>query len=215
MEYSGAIIDSHMHLWDLNNDYQWLKTNNSNVEKLIGNYDKIKKNFLASDYIKLFAKFNVTKAVHLQAIGFLDNPVLETMWLQQQFDTTGMPNAIIAHADLTLPNIEQILLQHCQYSNMRGIRMILNCHEIDYLERAESQKIIFENGYSSQKGSVKTAPIVIGNNVWINFNSYIRKGVRIGDGAIIGACSVVTKDVEPFTLVAGNPAKIVRKLDTK
>ena len=90
-----------------------------------------------------------------------------------------------------------------------------DCHEIDYLERAESQKIIFENGYSSQKGSVKTAPIVIGNNVWINFNSYIRKGVRIGDGAIIGACSVVTKDVEPFTLVAGNPAKIVRKLDTK
>ena len=152
MEYSGAIIDSHMHLWDLNNDYQWLKTNNSNVEKLIGNYDKIKKNFLASDYIKLFAKFNVTKAVHLQAIGFLDNPVLETMWLQQQFDTTGMPNAIIAHADLTLPNIEQILLQHCQYSNMRGIRMILNYHEIDYLCMADRgdymQDKCWQSGFS-------------------------------------------------------------------
>lgn len=53
------------------------------------------------------------------------------------------------------------------------------------------------------------SPITIGRNVWIGFSSTILKGVNIGDGAIIGANSVVTKDIPPFTIAAGNPAKIV------
>jgi virginiamycin A acetyltransferase len=52
---------------------------------------------------------------------------------------------------------------------------------------------------------------VIGNDVWIGQNAVILTGVRIGDGAIIGANSVVGKDVEPYTIVAGNPAKVLRK----
>ncbi len=54
--------------------------------------------------------------------------------------------------------------------------------------------------------------IIIEDKVWVGFNSIILKGVRIGEGAIIGAGSVVTKDVEPFTVVAGNPAKFVKKI---
>ena len=52
---------------------------------------------------------------------------------------------------------------------------------------------------------------VVGNDVWIGQNVTILPGVHIGDGAIIGLNSVVTKDVPPYTIVAGNPAKIVRK----
>ena len=52
---------------------------------------------------------------------------------------------------------------------------------------------------------------VLGNDVWIGQNVTILPGVHIGDGAIIGLNSVVTKDVPPYTIVAGNPAKIVRK----
>ena len=52
---------------------------------------------------------------------------------------------------------------------------------------------------------------VIGNDVWIGQNAVILPGVHIGDGAIIGANSVVGNDVEPYTIVAGNPAKILRK----
>ena len=52
---------------------------------------------------------------------------------------------------------------------------------------------------------------VIGNDVWIGQNALILPGVQIGDGAIIGANSVVGSDVEPYTIVAGNPAKIIRK----
>lgn len=53
--------------------------------------------------------------------------------------------------------------------------------------------------------------IIVGNDVWIGFEATIMPGVKIGDGAIIGAKSVVTKDVEPYSIVAGNPAKVINK----
>ncbi|SEK56527.1 CatB-related O-acetyltransferase [Ruminococcus albus] len=52
---------------------------------------------------------------------------------------------------------------------------------------------------------------VVGNDVWIGQNAVILPGVHIGDGAIIGANSVVGSDVEPYTIVAGDPAKVLRK----
>jgi acetyltransferase-like isoleucine patch superfamily enzyme len=56
-------------------------------------------------------------------------------------------------------------------------------------------------------------PVWIGDDVWIGSNSVILKGCTIGNGAIIASGSIVTKNVEPFTIVAGNPAKLVKKLD--
>ena len=53
-------------------------------------------------------------------------------------------------------------------------------------------------------------PIIIGENCWIGENSRIQKGVKIGDNAIVAACSVVTKDVPANSIAAGNPAKIVK-----
>jgi acetyltransferase-like isoleucine patch superfamily enzyme len=53
--------------------------------------------------------------------------------------------------------------------------------------------------------------VVIGNDVWIGYGAMILSGVTIGDGAVIGAGSVVTKDVEPYSIVAGNPAKLINK----
>ena len=52
---------------------------------------------------------------------------------------------------------------------------------------------------------------VIGNDVWIGQNATIMPGIHIGDGAIIGANSLVSKDVEPYTIVAGNPIRVIRK----
>lgn len=52
---------------------------------------------------------------------------------------------------------------------------------------------------------------VVGNDVWIGQNTTILPGVHIGDGAIIGMNSVVGSDVEPYTIVAGNPAKLIRR----
>jgi virginiamycin A acetyltransferase len=53
--------------------------------------------------------------------------------------------------------------------------------------------------------------IVIGNDVWIGFEAVVLAGVTIGDGAIIGSRAVVTKDVEPYSIVGGVPAKLIRK----
>lgn len=59
--------------------------------------------------------------------------------------------------------------------------------------------------------SVSKGNVIIGNDVWIGNQAVIMSGVMIGDGAIIGANSVVTKDVQPYSIVAGNPAKFIRK----
>lgn len=60
--------------------------------------------------------------------------------------------------------------------------------------------------------AVPSAPIQIKNGVWIGRDALILKGVTIGEYAVVGAGAVVTKDVEPWTVVAGNPAKIVKRL---
>jgi len=52
--------------------------------------------------------------------------------------------------------------------------------------------------------------IEIGSDVWLGTRCFIRSGLRIGHGAVVGACSVVTKDVPPYAIVAGNPARIIR-----
>jgi galactoside O-acetyltransferase len=60
--------------------------------------------------------------------------------------------------------------------------------------------------------NVLIAPVRIRDKVWIGFNAIILKGVTIGEGAIVAAGSVVTKDVPPYCIVAGNPARVVRVL---
>ncbi len=57
---------------------------------------------------------------------------------------------------------------------------------------------------------LKTAPVKIGDNVWIGMNAVILKGVTIGENSVVAAGAVVTKSVEPNTIVAGNPAQVVK-----
>ncbi len=55
------------------------------------------------------------------------------------------------------------------------------------------------------------APVHIGDYVWIGARAIILPGITIGDGAVVGAGAVVTRDVEPYTIVAGNPARVLKK----
>ena len=63
----------------------------------------------------------------------------------------------------------------------------------------------------AKNGFEKTGDTVIENDVWIGTEAMIMSGVTIGDGAIIGARAVVTKDVEPYTVVGGNPSVVIKK----
>jgi len=85
-------------------------------------------------------------------------------------------------------------------------------HRTDWISTYPFNKIEdFQNiaghitGHPVSKGDV-----IIGNDVWIGYGALILSGVKIGNGAIIGAYSLVTKDVKPYEIVAGNPAKHIR-----
>lgn len=86
-------------------------------------------------------------------------------------------------------------------------------HPIDWENRRlDAQSILSGRGYLTPTQTI-SLPVVIEDDVWIGFKSTILKGVRIGRGAIIASASVVTKDVPPFTVVAGNPARVIRQLE--
>jgi len=88
-------------------------------------------------------------------------------------------------------------------------------HPIDPSLRVQDWDFI--RGYSElkERPTVEHKAIIIGKHVWISFNAIILRGVSIGDNSIIGAGSVVTKDIPANCIVAGNPAKIIENLDYK
>lgn len=96
-------------------------------------------------------------------------------------------------------------------------------HSIHWVERKDDNRQCYLD-YMSHNGNnvknkdwsmVKSKPIVIEDKVWIGFGVTILKGVVVGEGAVIGAKSVVTKDVPAWSVVAGNPARIVKRLESR
>ena len=91
-----------------------------------------------------------------------------------------------------------------------------NMHSLDSAERladTQNARIEIENNTIGQHvdySKIISAPIVIKDKVWIGFNAIILKGVTIGEGAVVGAGSVVTKDVPDYAVVGGNPAEILK-----
>lgn len=87
-----------------------------------------------------------------------------------------------------------------------------NSHPLDWQARRSDVERSLSGRRLESSEMVEKAPIVIEDDAWIGFKASLLKGVRIGRGAIVAAGSVVTKDVRPFTVVAGNPARLVREL---
>lgn len=106
---------------------------------------------------------------------------------------------------------ESAVLQIGAYCSIAaGVKIFLGGeHRVDWVTtypfniKWESAKNF--SGHPSTKGDV-----IIGNDVWIGFEAIILSGVNIGDGAVVAARAVVTKDVPPYGIVAGNPARLVR-----
>ncbi|MEY8246473.1 CatB-related O-acetyltransferase [Heminiphilus faecis] len=97
-----------------------------------------------------------------------------------------------------------------------GAKFIFNCANHTLKSLSTYTFPLFFEEWDLPKSEVASAwdnkgDIVIGNDVWIGYDAVIMAGVTIGDGAIIGTRAVVTKDVEPYSIVGGVPAKEIRK----
>jgi acetyltransferase-like isoleucine patch superfamily enzyme len=85
-------------------------------------------------------------------------------------------------------------------------------HSLNAEVRRRDPVNLFEDHVSNDWNEVKCKPVRIEDDVWIGFKASVLKGVTIGEGAVVAAGAMVTKDVPPYTLVAGNPARIIRDL---
>lgn len=83
-------------------------------------------------------------------------------------------------------------------------------HSLDAATRRDD--VMHWGGGRKSWSGVNISPVTIGRHSWIGFGATILKGVTVGEGAVVGAKSVVTRDVPPRCLVAGNPARIIRTL---
>jgi acetyltransferase-like isoleucine patch superfamily enzyme len=111
---------------------------------------------------------------------------------------------ILSQASITIGN-------HVGISHLVDIHDT-DCHPMDWEERRLDAQEFMSGNYRVPTKTV-SKPIVIEDDVWIGFKSTILKGVHIGRGAIVAAGSVVVEDVPPWTVVAGNPARVVRELN--
>lgn len=103
-----------------------------------------------------------------------------------------------------------IIGKFCQIAT--GVRFIMNGanHAMDGVSTYPFK--VFGKAWSvAAMNAVSKGDTVIGNDVWIGNSVTIMQGIKIGHGAIIGTNALVTKDVEPYTIVGGNPAKSIRK----
>jgi maltose O-acetyltransferase len=83
-----------------------------------------------------------------------------------------------------------------------------NAHFLPAWNRSLHVAQVFTVGYPKTLEDASSAPIVIEDDAWIGLGSTILKSVTIGKGVIVGAAAVVTKDVPPYAIVVGNPARI-------
>jgi virginiamycin A acetyltransferase len=109
-------------------------------------------------------------------------------------------------------NDKLIIGKFCQIA--AGVEIIMNGANHQMNAVSTFPFYIFE-GWEQTVPPIEKMPVkgntVIGNDVWIGQNTTILPGVNIGDGVIIGANSVVGSDIEPYSIVAGNPARLIRK----
>jgi predicted TIM-barrel fold metal-dependent hydrolase len=117
-----TLVDAHHHFWDLDrNYYPWL-ADQPEKHFFLGNYDRLKRNYLPDDYRRDAAGHNVLATVHCEAEWDRNDQVGETEWLVGMHETHGMPSAIVAHAWFHTGNAQEVLARQASFPLVRGIR---------------------------------------------------------------------------------------------
>ena len=164
---------------------------------------------------KIYPRTGDTQTVYLKSV--VTRPTIEVGDFTIYNDFVNDPrdfekNNVLYHYPIN--NDRLIIGKFC--SIVCGAKFIFNCANHTLKSLSTYTFPLFFEEWDLPKSEVATAwdnkgDIVIGNDVWIGYDAVIMAGVTIGDGAIIGTRAVVTKDVEPYSIVGGVPAKEIRK----
>jgi len=123
------------------------------------------------------------------------------------YSKTIIGDYTIINGKIIIKGVEKVIFgKYCAVGD--SVRIITSNHLITH----PNMQMTFQKEYGFHPiVDLMGRPVQIGNNVWIGDMVTILPGVKVGSASVIGACSVVTKDVEPFSVVAGVPAKTIRK----
>lgn len=122
-------------------------------------------------------------------------------------DSRILPPITAVHAERVSIGDHSIIMPGVLLMAYGGIRIGNNV-------QISSQVKLLTNNHDLKDPMVLVCrPVVLEDGCWVGTGAFILPGVTVGSGAIVGAGSVVTRDVEPRTIVAGNPAKVIRRLD--
>ncbi|GGE05218.1 hypothetical protein GCM10011390_25290 [Aureimonas endophytica] len=150
-----SIVDAHQHFQDLEAAYPWLDPDRP--EPLEGDLSPIRRSYLPADYRRDIEGLRVIKAVHVQNGRNPADPLDETRWLSHLGETEGLPDAIVAYADLGAPDVGQLLEAHAAFPRVRGIRQILNWHEEPRLRSAPRYDLMASPAWRA--GFARLAPL--------------------------------------------------------
>lgn len=167
------------------------------------------------DSRKIYPRTGDTQTVYLKSV--VTRPTIEVGDFTIYNDFVNDPrdfekNNVLYHYPIN--NDRLIIGKFCSIAC--GAKFIFNCANHTLRSLSTYTFPLFFEEWDLPKSEVVSAwdnngDIVIGNDVWIGYDTVIMAGVRIGDGAIIGTRAVVTKNVEPYSIVGGVPAKEIRK----
>lgn len=164
---------------------------------------------------KMYPRKGDTQTVYLNAV--VKDPSIEVGDYTVYNDFVSDPllferNNVLYHYPI---NHERLIIgKFCSIAC--GAKFLFNCANHTLKSLSTYTFPLFYEDWGLDKSDVVTAwdnkgDIVVGNDVWIGYEAVIMAGVRIGNGAIIAARAVVTKDVPPYTIVGGVPARLIRK----
>lgn len=164
---------------------------------------------------KIYPRTNDKQTIYLRSV--ISNPNIEIGDYTIYNDFVDDPcdfekNNVLYHYPINKDRL--IIGKFCSIAC--GAKFIFNCANHTLKSLSSYTFPLFFEEWGLDKSNVASAwdnkgDIVVGNDVWIGYEAIVLAGVKIGDGAIIGARALVTKDVEPYTIVAGTPAKPIRK----
>ena len=164
---------------------------------------------------KIYPRTGDNQTVYLNAV--IKDPQIEVGYYTIYNDFIANPllfekNNVLYHYPIHREKL--IIGKFCSIAC--GTKFLFNCANHTLKSLSTYTFPLFYEEWELEKSNITTAwdnkgDIVIGNDVWIGYEAVIMAGVHIGDGAIIAARAVVTKDVPPYTIVGGTPAKEIRK----